>query len=114
MHYLELIHGVVPLEIIQAGAACEPSAGAPASSDASASCHGVAENVWILAIVVTELKFGQVERQVLFADVMISADDSALEQAPKVFQVIGVDLTTHVFPFAVRHKFVTDNAAPFD
>ncbi len=61
---------------------------ASASSDASASCYGLSEDVRILAVVVAELKFVQVQRKVLLADVVVSAYHAALEQRPKVFDVV--------------------------
>jgi hypothetical protein len=67
-----------------------------ASVNASAACYRLAEDIGFVAIAVTELKFVQVERQVLPADVMIGADDPTLQQAPKAFQVIRVYLAAHV------------------
>ena len=48
---------------------------AAASSDASASCYRVKENVWILSIVEAPRKLIQVEREVLLTHVVIGADD---------------------------------------
>src|SRR5579885_2381185 len=70
---------------------------ASASSSASASCYRRAENVRVLAIVVAELEFRQIERQVLPADVMIRADHATLQDAPERFNVVGVDLAADIF-----------------
>src|SRR6266852_4750122 len=70
--YLELIHGVSPSGIAVAALAFwTRDAEAPASSDASASCYGVTENVLVLAVVKAELKLRKIERQILFADMMV-------------------------------------------
>ena len=73
------------------------AAEAAASVATSASCKDCLEDVRIVAIVVAELKLGQIQRQVGFADVVIGADDSAFEQAPKRFQIVRMDLATHIF-----------------
>src|ERR1700682_3697120 len=51
----------------------------------SASADRLAEDVLILAIIVTELKFGDVERQIFGADLVESADNAALEDRPEAF-----------------------------
>jgi hypothetical protein len=53
---LVLRHGVLPVGIVLAGAACEPFTGASATSDASASCYGFSKNTRILSVVMSELK----------------------------------------------------------
>src|SRR5216683_2258727 len=75
-----LRHGVWTSEIaLAARAFWTHDAEAPASSDASASCYRLAENVGILAVIETELKLCEIERQIFLAYVVISADDSTLE-----------------------------------
>src|ERR1700676_932807 len=52
------------------------------------------------------LKFVQVEWQVLFADVVIGADDSTLKQCPKGIDALSVNLTTHILASRVRDHFM--------
>src|SRR5438552_360623 len=68
-----------------------------ASVHASAACYGRPEDVGILPVVVPELKLREVERQVLLADIVVRADDPALEQCPEAIQVRGMDVAPHVF-----------------
>jgi len=80
----------------------------PASGDASASCYNFAEHVPVLAVVMAKLKLREVERQILFADVVIRPDDSALEQRPERFDVIGMNFATHVFERLVIHGLMRE------
>jgi hypothetical protein len=50
---------------------------------ASTSRNRRSENVVIEAVVVAELKFGDVERHIFGADLVERADDAALEDAPE-------------------------------
>jgi hypothetical protein len=101
-----LRHTVAHAGTIQAGAACEPFAGASASSDASASCYGFTENIRILPVIVAELKLSKVERQILLADMMIGANDATLKQRPKVFNVVGMDLSAHILALTMANSLV--------
>ena len=76
------------------------SAEADASVPTSASCYHVEENIRILAIVEAILKFRQIQRQIFFADVVIGADDSALEQRPEPFNRLVDSGFTLSFPGA--------------
>jgi hypothetical protein len=58
--------------------ACWNDAEASASSDASASCYGFAEDVLVFAIVETKLELGKIQRQIFLTDMVIVANDSAL------------------------------------
>jgi hypothetical protein len=51
----------------------------PASEDASASCYDFPKNIRVFAMIVTELKLRQVEREIFGRDVVISADDATLQ-----------------------------------
>ena|SRR6266851_1821558 len=79
---------------------------ASASSDASASCYSIKENVGILTVVVPPRKFVQVQRQILLGDVMKTSHDAALEQTPKRFDIVRVDNPSHVFALPVTHGCV--------
>ena len=79
-------------------------AGAFASSDASASSYRCSKEVGILAVVVTKLKFIQIQRQAFLADVMVGADDTAFEQRPEAFDVIGMHFTAHILMRLMVHR----------
>ena len=77
--------------------ACWYDAEVPASSGASASSHSCPENIWILPIVESKLELVQVERQIFLAHIVIGADDAALHQGPKRFDVVRMDVPANVF-----------------
>ncbi len=109
MNNLELIHGVLPLEIaVTVLAFWTRDAEAPASSDASASCYGVTEDVLVLAVVKAKLKLRKIERQILFADMMVGPYHAALEQAPEVFQIVGVHFAAHVLTRAMAYRLMRE------
>src|SRR5579863_3772597 len=74
---------------------------APASHCASACCYRCPEDVGVIAVVVAELEFCDVDRQVLARDVMEHADDAALNQGPEALDCIGVDGADDVLAFGV-------------
>ena len=92
------------METIRAGAACEPFAEASASSDASASCYGFTEDVRVLAMVIAELKFSEVQRKILLRNMVKASHDAALQQAPERFNIIGMNLAANVFALPVSHN----------
>ena len=49
------------------------------------------KNIAVEAIVISELKLRDVQRQIFAADLVITAHDAALEDAPEAFNRIGVD-----------------------
>jgi hypothetical protein len=105
-------HGVLPLAPGAKSTATAfrlSGAEAPASSVASASCYCFAENVRILPVVVTELKFIQVEREILLANVVVRPDDAPLEQRPKGFDIICVDVAANVFILGMFHAVVRES-----
>jgi len=84
---------------------------ASASSGASASCYGSAEDIGVLAIVVAKLKFRKVQRQILLGHMMEAAHNATLEQRPERFEVVRVDLAAHILARAVLDGFVRNVAA---
>jgi len=56
-----------------------------------------AENIRVHAVVIPELELGDIEVQILFADVMECADDPALEDAPEAFNRVRVNGAGDVF-----------------
>src|SRR5438445_6518667 len=71
-----------------------------ASDRASAACYRRTEDIDVLAIVVAEFKFSDVQRQIFAAYLVIGADNAALQDAPKAFNRVGVNGTNYIF--AVR------------
>jgi hypothetical protein len=84
---------------------------ASASSGASASCYGSAENVRILAMVMMELELRQIERQIFGADIVIGADYSALQEAPQRFDVVRVNLAANVLARLVIDRLMVASQA---
>jgi hypothetical protein len=72
-----------------------------ASDHASAACYRCSEHVGIAAVVIPELKFRDVQRQVLGADFVECADYAALEDAPKAFNRVGVNRADNIFMVGV-------------
>ena len=67
-----------------------------ASVRVSAPCYGLAKDVFFVPIVEPELKLIQIQGQILLADIVIGANDSALQQRPKAFDALRVDIPAHV------------------
>src|SRR5260370_37118678 len=79
---------------------------ASASYYASAASYGFSKDVGVLAVVKTELKLREVQRQIFLADVMIGSNHSALEQAPKVFQIVSMHFAAHILARAMADRFM--------
>jgi len=71
-----------------------------ASNCPSASCCRFAENVGVLSVVKSELKLREVQRQILPADVVVRADDSAFRQCLESFDNVRVNNAAHVYVIA--------------
>jgi len=61
-----------------------------------ASRNRRSEDVCVLAIIVAELELGNIQRKVLFADLVEGADAAALNQRPKTFNRVGMDRADNV------------------
>jgi hypothetical protein len=72
-----------------------------ASYHASAACYRFAENIGFMAIIELELKLSEVEWQIFLADIVIRADDSALQECPKGIEILCVYLATYIFTLSV-------------
>lgn len=59
----------------------------------SASANSFTKNVGIVPVIIPELKFRNVERKVFAADLVIGANDPALDEAPESFNRVRVDST---------------------
>jgi hypothetical protein len=79
---------------------------ARASCCASAASYRLPKDVVIVPIVESELKFREIQRQVLLTDMVVRSDDSALEQAPERFDIVRVNLSAHIFARAVADDFM--------
>jgi hypothetical protein len=62
----------------------------------SASRNSRPENIRVLAIVVAELKFRDVQRHILFADLMKRADNTTFQDRPKTLNRVRVHRADHV------------------
>src|SRR6266849_17914 len=82
------------------------TAEAIASVHASAACYRCSKGNGIPPVVVPELKLREVERQVLLGDVVVRADDPALEECPEAIEVRGVDVPAHVLAREMAHGLV--------
>src|SRR5262249_28611496 len=80
---------------------------ASAATGASAGCYGASEQVGIFAIVVAEDEFVQVERQILARDVVIGAENAALQERPESLNRVGMNDAVHVFV-----RGMVDHAVP--
>ena len=72
----------------------------PTKARVSAPCYRGSEDIAVLAVIVPELEFGDIQRQVLAADLMERADHAAFEDRPEPLNRIRVDRTVDVL--AVR------------
>lgn len=77
-----------------------------ASDHASAACYRRPEHAGVEAVVVPELKFRDVQRQIFGADLVERADHAALEDAPETFNRVGVNRANNVFVICVPDDLV--------
>src|SRR6266540_4961038 len=74
--------------------------------ETSASRNRRPENVRILAVIVAELKFRNIQRHIFAADFVERADDAALEDRPEAFDRVGMYGADHDrVLFVVGHAF---------
>jgi hypothetical protein len=66
----------------------------------SAACYGSTKYIGIIAFVVTELEFRNVQRHILFAHLVERADDATLEDGPEAFKRVGVYGSNDVLAFS--------------
>ncbi len=67
-----------------------------------------AKDVCIQAMVIPELKFVDVEMQVLFAHLVERADNAALHDGPETFNRVGMNRSAHIFAVGMMHQAVWD------
>src|ERR1700683_4562882 len=87
---------VSPVATDLAVAACWVSlAESVASAACSASCYDSVENISVLTVIKAERKFIQIEWQILCRHLVVAAHDSALQQTPKRFNALSVDVAAY-------------------
>jgi hypothetical protein len=69
-----------------------------ASPRASASCYRCSKDVRVLAVVVAEAKFRDVQRHIFSAHVVEIANDAAFHERPEAFNGLSVDCADNVLP----------------
>jgi hypothetical protein len=79
---------------------------AAAGIDASATCYSRAENIGVFTIVVPELKLSDVQRQILFADLVERPHDATLHQRPEAINCLSVDRADDVLTGRVANDLV--------
>src|SRR5258708_39199022 len=67
----------------------------------STSGNRRSENIGVLTVVVAELELGNIERKVLFADLVEATHDTTLDQRPEAFDCLGVNRADDVLAFGV-------------
>ena len=73
------------------------------SDHASAACYRRIENIRVHAVVVSELKLGDIQRQIFFAHLMECADDTAFEDRPEALNRIRVNRANNVLAHFMVH-----------
>lgn len=71
-----------------------------------ASSDGFAEDIWIIPVVISELKLRDVQWQILCADLVESTDNAALEDRPEAFDRVGVDRAHDILASSVSDNVV--------
>src|SRR6266705_861314 len=79
-----------------------------ASDHASAACYRRPEDIGVVPMVVAELEFGDVQRQILPADLVIAAHDPALDEGPEAFDCLSVNRANDVIAVAFADHFVRE------
>src|SRR5690348_252180 len=79
---------------------------AVASSCASASCYRNPKDIGVVAVVIFELTFCDVKRQIFFADLVIAADNRPLEDRPEAFNRLRVHSADKVLLGAVHDELM--------
>ena len=75
----------------------------PAGPGASAACDRQTEDVRISAIVESERKLVQVKGQIVTADIVKGSHNATFQQAPKRFNVVGMDLAANILTMHVTN-----------
>src|SRR5207244_8814054 len=73
-----------------------------ASPGASVTCYRRAKDIFVVPVVETKNKLVQIQRQILAAHAVISADHATLQQRPERLNAVRVDRTANIFALHVR------------
>lgn len=71
-----------------------------------ASPDRFAKDIGVFAVVISQLEFSDIERQIFLVHFMGAADDATLEGRPEALDDIRVDVAVNVFPRRVSENFV--------
>ena len=74
-----------------------------ASSHVSAPCYRLPKDVGFVAIVESETELREIQRQIFFTDVVVGAENPALQERPERFHRIRVNDAANVLAFAMIH-----------
>ena len=77
-----------------------------------ASADRRSENVGVMPIIITELKLGDIQRQIFAADFVVTANNAALQDRPKAFDCIGVNCADDMLTDAVIDNTVRISLSP--
>jgi hypothetical protein len=69
----------------------------------SATRYRRAENVRVASVVISELKFGDVQRQIFTADFVEASHDAALQERPKAVNCLRMHNAVNILASAVPH-----------
>jgi hypothetical protein len=78
-----------------------PLAETVTSDHASAACYRASKHIGVVPVVIAELKFRDVQRQIFGAHFVERADHAALEDRPEALNRVGVNCTDHILALAV-------------
>ena len=62
------------------------------------------KDVRVQAVIITELELGDIDRQVLFADLVEGSNHAALDQRPEAFNRVRVDSADDVLAVVVVNR----------
>ena len=77
------------------------------------SCSAIAVRRLFGAVIHAEIEFRQIPLKVLAIDVLVHADDAALEHAKEAFQRIGMHIAARPLKLRVVNGFVARSARKF-
>src|SRR5882757_382429 len=77
-----------------------------ASVCASAACYRYPEDIGVVAVVVAELEFSDVQRQIFGADFVEVTHDAAFHQRPEALDCLGVHHTNNMLAATMPHEVI--------
>jgi hypothetical protein len=80
----------------------------------SALADGLTKDVSVQSIVVPELEFSNVQRQIFAADLVEVAHDTALDERPEAFDCVRMNRAYNVLPLIVIDRFYAGTGASAD